>query len=328
MAVLQLAAGAASGQADDLHALAQALSPPQTQLLYSLCVHGRAELGLMSDEYAAMTMVLLRFLAFQKKTAPSLTSPAPPEPDKEKKTAKAEPEPSHLTAPATEPLVQVAKTHTQTQAEAAPVVASVRLLSEAGAEQEMVLPLRETQPVAVRTELHTQAQTMEKSPLGDDWAQLVQSLIDAEAITAVARELALQSQLLRKEALVWHLAVEQASLTQPTAVERLTNALHAAGHSVRLSLSVAPVIDSLAKRQAAAMNQRMQAAMAAMASDPYIRSLVEQYGAREIPGSIRLRPLARVAEEAVSAALPVIDMRPANAAHAHTAAQAAGTLSH
>jgi DNA polymerase-3 subunit gamma/tau len=330
MAVLQLAAGAASAQDDALQALANALSPPQTQLLYSLCVHGRAELGLMSDEYAAMTMVLLRFLAFQKKTAPSLTSQAPPEPDQEKKTAKAEPEPSHLTAAATEPLVQAAQTqaHTQTQAEAAPVVASVRLLSETGADQEMVLPLRETQPEAVRTELHTQAQTMEKSPLGDDWAQLVQSLIDAEAITAVARELALQSQLLRKEAQVWHLAVEQASLTQPTAVERLTNALHAAGHSVRLSLSVAPVIDSLAKRQAAAMNQRMQAAMAAMASDPYIRSLVEQYGAREIPGSIRLRPLARVAEEAVSAALPVIDMRPANPAHAHTAAQAAGTLSH
>jgi DNA polymerase III subunit gamma/tau len=341
-AVLQLAAGVAGGQDDALSDLAQALSPPQTQLLYSLCVHGRAELGVMSDEYAAMTMVLLRFLAFQKKTIPSLTQPAPPEPDREKKTAKAEPAlPSvlpHLTAAATPPVPQAppqaatqAPTHApqapaQTQTEAAAAVASVRLLSET--EQEMVLPLRETQSEAVRTELHTQAQTMEKSPLGDEWAQLVQSLIDAEAITAVARELALQSQLLRKEAQLWHLAVEQGSLTQPTAVERLTTALQAAGHSVRLSISVAPVIDSLAKRQAAAMNQRMQAAMAAMASDPYIRSLVEQYGAREIPGSIRLRPLARVAEEAVGAALPVIDIRPAKPAHANTVPQPAVTLSH
>jgi DNA polymerase-3 subunit gamma/tau len=29
-----------------------------------MVLHGRGELNLMSDEYAAMTMVLLRFLAF------------------------------------------------------------------------------------------------------------------------------------------------------------------------------------------------------------------------------------------------------------------------
>ena len=37
----------------------------ETQLLYSLCLHGRAELGLAPDEYAALTMVLLRLLAFK-----------------------------------------------------------------------------------------------------------------------------------------------------------------------------------------------------------------------------------------------------------------------
>ena len=37
----------------------------ETQLLYSICLHGRGELGLAPDEYAALTMVLLRLLAFK-----------------------------------------------------------------------------------------------------------------------------------------------------------------------------------------------------------------------------------------------------------------------
>ncbi|OGB68783.1 MAG: DNA polymerase III, subunit gamma and tau [Burkholderiales bacterium RIFOXYC12_FULL_65_23] len=49
----------------ELLALAQALPPDETQLLYSLCLHGRGELGLAPDEYAALTMVLLRLLAFK-----------------------------------------------------------------------------------------------------------------------------------------------------------------------------------------------------------------------------------------------------------------------
>ena len=44
--------------------LAGALAPDETQLLYSIVLHGRAELPLLSDEYAALTMVLLRLLAF------------------------------------------------------------------------------------------------------------------------------------------------------------------------------------------------------------------------------------------------------------------------
>jgi len=50
----------------EVTALAAQLPPDETQLLYSLCLHGRAELGLAPDEYAALTMVLLRLLAFKK----------------------------------------------------------------------------------------------------------------------------------------------------------------------------------------------------------------------------------------------------------------------
>ncbi|HYE39001.1 MAG TPA: DNA polymerase III subunit gamma/tau, partial [Ramlibacter sp.] len=70
MAVLQAVPEAAAASGDDEEAvtiarLAAAMPADETQLLYSICLHGRAELGLAPDEYAALTMVLLRLLAFK-----------------------------------------------------------------------------------------------------------------------------------------------------------------------------------------------------------------------------------------------------------------------
>ena len=60
--------------------LAQLMPTDETQLLYSICLHGRADLGLAPDEYAALTMVLLRLLAFK------------PAAEAEKKSLKSAPE--------------------------------------------------------------------------------------------------------------------------------------------------------------------------------------------------------------------------------------------
>ncbi|AWI53682.1 DNA polymerase III subunit gamma/tau [Aquabacterium olei] len=46
-------------------ALAPLLAPDETQLFYSLCLQGRAELALAPDEYAGLLMLLLRLLAFK-----------------------------------------------------------------------------------------------------------------------------------------------------------------------------------------------------------------------------------------------------------------------
>ena len=67
MAVEQAVPGALDDADPDTagaRALAVLLPPDETQLLYSIVVHGRAELSLLSDDYAALTMVLLRLLAF------------------------------------------------------------------------------------------------------------------------------------------------------------------------------------------------------------------------------------------------------------------------
>jgi DNA polymerase-3 subunit gamma/tau len=39
-----------------------------------MCLHGRGELGLAPDEYAALTMVLLRLLAFKPSNAAATAS--------------------------------------------------------------------------------------------------------------------------------------------------------------------------------------------------------------------------------------------------------------
>lgn len=74
MAVEQMVPGALDASDPDTEAarhLAGALASDETQLLYTMVLHGRAELILAPDEYAGLVMVLLRFLAFPPSPAPS-----------------------------------------------------------------------------------------------------------------------------------------------------------------------------------------------------------------------------------------------------------------
>ena len=64
-AVARRAGDGADPDAAETARLAALMPADETQLLYSLCLHGRGELGLAPDEYAALTMVLLRLLAFK-----------------------------------------------------------------------------------------------------------------------------------------------------------------------------------------------------------------------------------------------------------------------
>ena len=116
MAVLQAvpdmaaAVDASDPEAAEMAQLAQAMPADETQLLYSICLHGRQELGLAPDEYAALTMALLRLLAFKPQGEQSSGSTAPLA---EKKTlklaelpvakAQAEPQPQPQPQPSTSP---------------------------------------------------------------------------------------------------------------------------------------------------------------------------------------------------------------------------------
>ena len=122
---------------------------------------------------------------------------------------------------------------------------------------------------------------------GDVWHATVQQLVASESITALVRELALQSQLVARDGDHWLLRVERESLNQPTARERLRAALEAAGHAARISVEVGQVIDSPARRNAAAAAERQRRAEEIVNNDPYVQSLVRDHGARIVPGSIK-----------------------------------------
>ncbi len=85
IAIEQAVPGALGDDANEAEAarrLAPQLGADETQLVYSMLLQGRSELPLMNDEYAALTMVLLRPWAFASSTpdAPAPRPAAPREP--------------------------------------------------------------------------------------------------------------------------------------------------------------------------------------------------------------------------------------------------------
>jgi DNA polymerase-3 subunit gamma/tau len=122
---------------------------------------------------------------------------------------------------------------------------------------------------------------------GDFWHATVTGLVAREAITALVRELALQSQLVGRDEGHWMLRVERESLNQPTSRERLQNALATTGHRVSLSVEVGAVTDSPARRIAAASAARQRAAEEIIHGDPFVQAMMREFGAKIVPGSIK-----------------------------------------
>ena len=65
-------------------------------------------------------------------------------------------------------------------------------------------------------------------------------------------------------------------------------ALAADGHAVAvLRIEIAAVSDSPARRIAAAAEQAQREALARIEGDPFVQSLMRDFGARIVPGSVR-----------------------------------------
>lgn len=340
MAVLQAVPDAADDsdpEAADIAQLAALMPADETQLLYSICLHGRGELGLAPDEYAALTMVLLRLLAFKPSAALA--------PGQEKKTLKIEPQPltQSRSVPAVSaapvlpsapkavhhksdvfkenrPLAQVDKAQAATEVVATssapagqrlavrdmpaasgsvPMVSqnssqkNIENLALAPVNQGQAAPKIEAvqvhvQPDSVRETPTLQAATaVTASPEGDFWFETVQALVQANAISAMVRELALQAQLVARDSDQWLLRVERESLNQPGSRERLAAALADAGYPVKLAAEVGRVTDSPAKRLAAAAAQAQLAAEKIIFDDPLVQTLMRDFAAKIVPGSIQ-----------------------------------------
>ena len=277
MAVYQSVTNAAEAATDPdpdaqrILALAELMPADETQLLYSICLHGRTELGLAPDEYAALCMVLLRLLAFK------------PEGAAEKKTLKTA-EAQSFAAPAARAAAPISK----------PAAPQAREIEAAKATAPISKPAVAAEPPAKlpapANPSATPTATLQPTTLGNDWFEVVQQLVKAQLIQAMTRELAMQSQLVQQDATAWVLQVERESLNSPSNRERLQLALQALGHAVSISVQLGPVQDTPAKRITTQQHERQQAAEAEIMNDPLVQQLIRDFDATIVPGSIK--PLA------------------------------------
>ena len=284
MAVLQAVPSAAAESDDpdnqEMLRLSEAMPADETQLLYSLCLHGRAELGLAPDEYAALTMVLLRLLAFKPKAHQAHSTHEAQAPAAQKKTLATAPPSSAPSSSA--PLQQASSSAppaAHKPADAVPV-SDDRMVPI----QVKNLPVRQASEPSERTAPRVLVATEE----GHFWTQTVRQLVATEAVTALVRELALQSQLIARDTDQWHLRIDSESLNQGTARERLQAALNAAGFAVKLVVEIGKVTDSPAQRNAADLAEKQKAAEDLIHSDPMVQAMVENFGAKIVPGTIKL----------------------------------------
>ncbi len=278
MAVQQAVPGTLDA-ADPDHADALRLAPQmpadEIQLLYSIVLQGRGELHLMSDEYSALTMVLLRMLAFAPPPAAGRSAPPAGR------------------APAVVPHAAPAVRR------AAPPVAAeepppwVDLPPEDGAVPSGSAALRAASPPAMAVPAPAAATVFVATPMGDRWAELVAGLVRSGAVAALVRELAQQAGLERIDASTqpptWHLQVERDSLRTDALRDKLRQALVAAlGEPLQLMLHDEVPPDSPARRDAAERERRQRQAEAAIRNDPLVLDLMSQFkSARIVPGSIK-----------------------------------------
>jgi DNA polymerase-3 subunit gamma/tau len=122
---------------------------------------------------------------------------------------------------------------------------------------------------------------------GDVWFDAVQQLCRSETITALVRELGLQSQLVARDTDQWLLRVERESLNQGNTRERLAAALKTLGHEVRLAVEIGPVEDSAALRLAAQAASRQREAEQIIRGDPFVQAMMRDFGGKIVPGTLK-----------------------------------------
>ena len=296
MAVQQAVPGALDAGDPDtavVERLAAALAPDETQLLYSIVVHGRGELALAPDEYSGLVMVLLRMLAFKPAGSGSAERAAPrpaAAPAQAVSAAAARP-----AAVAAAPALRVPTP--APRAAPAPVARSpepppwVDAPDESELAEPAGLPAPEVPEPRPRAVVATVATVVAvaTTPLGDRWTALVKRLVEAGAIGALVRELAMQSECIGFDEARIVLRVDRETLRSAANVDKLGAAIaQVLGRAVALQVEAGTPEDSPARRDAAERARRQAEAEQIIADDPLVKALMAQYKtARIVPGSIK-----------------------------------------
>ncbi|MGN6388852.1 MAG: DNA polymerase III subunit gamma/tau [Burkholderiaceae bacterium] len=300
--------------------LAGLFDPQEIQLYYQIAVHGRRDLGLAPDEYAGFTMTLLRLHAFRPGAdeadgngegratiaKPALSSsPAAAS----RAAAASAPAPVAASAPTTMSAVEApARPAGANPARAALEAARARTQARAPEPVRPVEAAPSPRPPAARSEPAPEpariaaepapyasavsARTQQPDAADLDWDRDWPALAAALPVRGVAQQLAQQSELdtvLREGAhTVFALRVPLETLLSAGSADKLAAALtERFGRPMQVRATVGQVADTAHARAMVRQAERQQEAERTIENDPFVQTLVREFGATIVPGSIR-----------------------------------------
>ena len=121
---------------------------------------------------------------------------------------------------------------------------------------------------------------------GDFWFDAIQQLAKAETITALVRELGLQSQLVARDAGQWLLRVERESLNQGNTRDRLATALTSGPRGASGGGNRPGGRFGRAAQCAAAAARRQHARPSRIIrDDPFVQTMMRDFGGKIVPGT-------------------------------------------
>lgn len=275
-------------ESQQLVTLAAQAAPAALQALYQIAIFGQRDLPLAPDPLSGFTMCLLRMVAFLP-AGPVNTGPAANKPV------------SNVAAAAAAAPPKVA------QALLAPTLAPSATLTvspSANAPTQVVKPLPIAPPIAppvagtavdvitteasaVLVEIIPTTESKPSASLGfdGDWPKLAAAI----PLSGVARQLATTSEMLSIQGDAFELRVALKILADAANVARLRDALSEHfGRPVRLNVVVGtvqgPTADSVRKIY---QEKRLKEANAALEADPVVQSVIKEFGAAIVPGSVK-----------------------------------------
>ncbi len=309
---------------EEILRLSAQFSPEDVQLFYQIAAHGRHELGLAPDEYAGFTMTLLRMLAFTPlwsdgKSAPQQTSSTAPASSVKKVQAAS----AVVSASTNNSSNAVSSTASSTASSASPSAATEKPLSpamaalaaarspKANARTAPAATSEKPQAAAENTTASTDTaqKKTENSAQADiivsaaptkinttnlfpNWDGSWPTLVRALSVRGVAQQLASQSELLACEAegnvVIMRLRVPVETLLSAGSADKLSAALtEYLGKTIKLVTEIGTVAHTAHAQVVAEQATRQQEAEDAMHNDPFVQTLIKEFGGTIVPGSIK-----------------------------------------
>ncbi len=293
----------------DIRRFAASLHPDVVQLFYTVAVHSRSELAIAPDEYAGFVMACLRMLSLGGTSGVAMPPPDSVSPNVSKPTpsiATAAVPAQVPAAPATPAASPPAMTSSAPPTPPTPPT----LPTPKAVSKSLVTPKPEPEPepepefdnddegfgfqgtaehdqysLSAEDYERMQASNSDTIVLPEPWAAFAAKL----PLSGLAEQLARQSECVAINKHQLTLRVPSKALSEGAPVERLRTVLNDYfGFKVELLFEIGEGEGSSAHAlDLVAQQARQEAAEVSIQKDPFVQALIQDFGAKVVPGSIR-----------------------------------------